>query len=177
MGFWSDWQAARDRRRRVAIYLSHVLRDPDPAHLRWLSELTGEASRAGRELAFVRRAVGLIVADRDALDDRTAADVAHQLAPMIASEARQNAEAGREWNARWRAYTAALAVRGSTDVPAARLARVLLEGAGASNPSFDDLQRATEVVHQHRGGLNEALRAAFGDAALPEDVRPSALRH
>jgi hypothetical protein len=176
MGFWSDWQAARERRRRVASYLSHVLREPDPAQSRWLSDLTGEPSRATRELAFARRAVALIVADRDALDDRTAADVAHQLAPLIASEARRSGDAGREWNARWLAYTAALAVRGSTESPAARLARVLLEGAGVISPSFDDLQRATEMIQQHREALNEALRAAFGDAALPEDVRPSALR-
>ncbi|WP_337172906.1 hypothetical protein [Gemmatimonas aurantiaca] len=177
MGFWSEWQAARDRRRRVASYLGHVLSDPDPAQLRWLSELAGEPRVAARELAFARRAVGLIVAERDALDDRTAADVAHQLHPIIASESRQHVQNGQAWNDRWRAYTAALAVRGSMESPAARLGRVLLEGVGAGHPTPDQLHRATELIQEYRSALNEALRAAFGDATLPEDVPPSALRH
>ncbi|HEY0930286.1 MAG TPA: hypothetical protein VGE27_10245 [Gemmatimonas sp.] len=176
MGFWSEWQAARERRRRVASYLSHVLREPDAEQLRWLSAVASDPASAARELRYARRAVGLIVADRDALDDRTAADVAHLLAPVIASEARQNAKSGRGWNDRWLAYTAALAVRGSVEAPAGRLARVLLEGAGVTAPSPEVVHQATEMIQQYRGALNEALRAAFGDAALPEDVRPSALR-
>ena len=127
-------------------------------------------------MAFARRAIGLIVAERDALDDRTAADVAHQLAPVVAAEARRDAEAGRLWTERWRSYTTALAVRGNPESPAARLARVLLSGAGLMEPTADDLQQITAFVHETRGNLNEHLRAAFGAASLPEDVRPSALR-
>jgi hypothetical protein len=57
-----------------------------------------------------------------------------------------------------------------------RLARVLLEGVGMSNPSPDLVQQTTQFVQETRGGLNESLRSAFGAASLPEDVRPSAMR-
>jgi len=176
MGFWREWQVARDRRRSVAKYLGQVLREPDEAQVRWLASLPIDPTAAMRELRYARRAVGLIVADRDALDDRTAAEVAHLLAPVIATESRQSPESGRVWSERWRAYTTALAVRGSAEPPAARLARVLLDGVGVSSPSPAVLHQATEIIQEHRAALNEALRAAFGDAALPEDVPPSALR-
>ncbi len=176
MGFWADWQASRARRQRVEVYLNHLLREPDASMLQWLGLRAGDADVARRELVFARRAIGLIVAERDALDDRTAADVAHQLAPVVAAEARRDAEAGRQWAERWRAYTAALAVRGNPESPTARLARVLLAGAGLAVPAPDDLQHATVFVQDTRAVLNEQLRIAFGAASLPEDVRPSALR-
>ena len=176
MGFWADWQAARARRQRVEVYLNHLLREPDAATLQWLSMCGGNGQAARRELAFARRAIGLIVAERDALDDRTAADVAHQLAPVVAAEARRDAETGRLWAERWRGYTAALAVRGSPESPAARLARVLLSGVGITDPTADDLLQGTAYVQDTRAVLNEQLRVAFGAASLPEDIRPSALR-
>jgi hypothetical protein len=176
MGFWGDWQATRERRHRVGLYLNHLLREPEAAPLAWLTALTGNAALAARELTFARRALGLIVAERDALDDRTAADVAHQLAPVIAGEARRDAAVGREWADRWRAYTAALAVRGSAEAPAARLARVMLSGAGVPQPTTDQHVKATQCILDMRAALNEQLRAAIGAASLPEDVRPSALR-
>lgn len=176
MGLWGDWQASRARRHRVGLYLNGLLRDPDASALEWLSALVGDRSVAGRELTFARRALGLIVAERDALDDRTAADVAHQLAPVIAAEAGRDAAVGREWADRWRAYTTALAVRGSPEAPAARLARVMLAGAGVMQPTTDQHVRATQCVLEMRAALNEQLRAALGAASLPDDVRPSALR-
>lgn len=176
MGFWADWQASRARRQRVEVYLNHLLREPDAALLQWLAVRAGNADTARRELAFSRRAIGLIVAERDALDDRTAADVAHQLAPVVAAEARRDAVAGRLWAERWRAYTAVLAVRGNPESPAARLARVLLAGVGLTEPTAEDVQHLTAYVQDTRAILNEQLRVAFGAASLPEDVRPSALR-
>jgi hypothetical protein len=176
MGFWADWQAARARRQRVEVYLNHLLREPDAATLQWLTACGGNAQVARRELAFARRAIGLIVAERDALDDRTAADVAHQLAPVVAAEARRDAETGRLWAERWRGYTAALAVRGNPEAPAARLARVLFAGVGLADPAADDVRRGTAYVQDTRAVLNEQLRVAFGAASMPEDIRPSALR-
>jgi hypothetical protein len=176
MGMLADWKATRDRRRRSASYLEALLHAPDPADVSWLSALCGQSDVARRELVFARRAVGLIVAERDALDDRTASDVAHQLAAVVDREARENAEMGRAWANRWRAYTAALAQRGEPESPAARLARVLLAGAGVAQPSTEALVRATQFVLATRTLTNEALRAVFGVASLPEDVRPSAMR-
>jgi hypothetical protein len=176
MGLWADWQATRARRQRVEQYLNHLLREPETAEVDWLSTAAGDRALAVRELTFARRAIGVIVAERDALDDRTAADVAHQLAPVVAAESRRDPASAGHWPERWRAYTAALAVRGNPELHAVRLARVLLAGAGLSAPNAEVLQRTTQFIQQTRSSLNEHLRTAFGAASLPEDVRPSALR-
>lgn len=178
MGLIAEWRAARERRRLAEAYLRRVLTPTDPADLDWLAGLTGDRVVAQRELGFVKRAMGLIVAERDALDDRTAADVVHALAPKVNEEARVSADLGRLWLERRRAFSQALAVRGQPEAPAVRLARVLLTGAGIASAATDDvLARATTIVQVERARANEALRAVFGEASLPEDVRPSALRH
>ena len=176
MGWWAEWQAARARRQRVEVYLNHLLREPDSGTTDWLTTVCGDRRAALRELTFARRAIGLIVAERDALDDRTAVDMAHQLAPVVSAEARRDAACGGQWAERWRAYTAALAVRGNPETPATRLARVLLAGAGLDPPPAEALHRATLHVQETRASLNEQLRLAFGTASLPDDVRPSALK-
>ena len=176
MGIWAEWRAQRERNRRAATYLGQLLRPPERAELSWLASLGVPEPVAVRELVFAKRAIGLIVAERDALDDRTASDVARQLAPVLSREARATVDRGREWGERWRAYTAALAVRGSVESPVTRLARVLLEGAALAEPSADQMARATQFVHETRSAANVALRDVFGVASLPDDIRPSALR-
>jgi hypothetical protein len=176
MGLWADWQAARAQRHRVEQYLNHLLREPDDEVMGWLMALAPDAGTARREYHFARRAIGLIVAERDALDDRTLADVTHQLAPVLAAEARRAPADGLAWAERWRAYVGALAVRGSVEAPAARLARVMLSAAGVDPSAHGAMARATQFVQETRAAMNEALRHAFGAASLPEDVRPSALR-
>lgn len=178
MSILSEWRVARDRRKRAAVYLGAITQHVAPSDVEWLTTLAEgrNGALATRELQFARRAIGLIVAERDALDDRTASDVAHQLATVISSEARQDAVAGRAWSERWRAYTSALAARGSTEAPAARLARVMLAGGGVLQPTAEQLVRATQYILAVRTGANEALRTAYGSASLPEDVRPSAVR-
>lgn len=174
MGLISDWRASRERRQRAERYLQLILTVTDRADVDWLASACGDRASAERELRFLRRAVALIVAERDALDDRTASDVSHALIAGDAGSARE-ADAA-EWAARFRAYTSALAVRGQTDAPAARLAKVLLDGAGAGEVSAEQAERATEIVQGVRNKANEVLRTVFGVASLPEDVRPSALR-
>lgn len=177
MSILSEWRVARERRKRATVYLSAITQHISPSDVEWLTKIAPQhdARLATRELQFARRAIGLIVAERDALDDRTASDVAHQLAGVIGAEARQDAVAGRAWSERWRSYTSALAARGSAESPAARLARVMLEGAGIDQPSPEQLLRATQYILAVRTSANEALRTAYGSASLPEDVRPSAL--
>lgn len=176
MGLWAEWRAQRERSRRVSTYLGRLLRSPEHADIAWLASIGVPEAVAVRELTFAKRAIGLVVAERDALDDRTASDVAHQLAPVISREARAAVDMGREWSERWRAYTACLAVRGNVESPATRLARVLLAGAGMVEPSPEQLVRATQFVHETRSAANLALRDVFGVASLPDDIRPSALR-
>lgn len=178
MSFLTDWRVARERRRRAAVYLGAITQHVAPADIEWLTRIAAAQDErlAGRELQFARRAIGLIVAERDALDDRTASDVAHQLATVISSEGRRDSVAGRAWSERWRAYTGALAARGSSESPAARLARVMLAGSGVEAPTQEQLVRGTQYILAVRSSANEALRTAYGSASLPEDIRPSAVR-
>ena len=177
MSILNEWRVARERRKRATVYLVAITQHVAPADIEWLSKSAPSRDErlATRELQFARRAIGLIVAERDALDDRTASDVAHQLAGVISAEARQDAVAGRAWSERWRAFASALAARGSNESPAARLARVMLAGAGVEQPTSEQLVRATQYILAVRTSANEALRTAYGSASLPEDVRPSAL--
>ena len=175
MGVYSEWRNARRRRRCAGEYLDRVLPDSGTDSASWLTRVGGR-ERAASELLLLRRALALIVAERDALDDRTASDVAHCLAPVIAREAQENSETGHRWVDRWREYTAALAVRGSAESPSARLARVLLRGTGVETIDAGTLAATSALVQSARVQANEALRAAFGVASLPDDVRPSAMR-
>ncbi len=176
MSLLGEWRAARERRLRAATYLQTLLPAADAADLQWLAGLAGNPDAAQRELAFARRALALIAAERDALDDRTASDVARELLAVTESESRRDPQAAALWVVRWRGYTEALAVRGVTETPPTRLARVLLSGVGVEAPSVEQLARAAQCIQSVRARANEALRAVFGVASLPDDVRPSAIR-
>lgn len=157
-------------------YVREVTGPVDSSEYSWLTGISGGSSIAARELVFLRRAIGLIVADRDALDDRTASEIAHELAPMIASESRRDPEIGKEWNTRWRAYTSAMALRGTAEPPASRLAVVFLTGVGISHPTDEQSRGAALLVQRERVAMNEALRKALGTASLPDNVKPSAMQ-
>ena len=176
MTWWGEWRLARARKRRARAYLQVMLGAPDPIDSDWMSGIARDHGVSQRELAFARRAVALIVAEHDALDDRTASNVAHLLAAVIDREANNGPEMGRAWIERWRAYSAALAARGGGESISARLAKVLLAGAGIESPTSAQIARATQFIIGTRSRANEALRAAFGEASMPEDVRPSAIR-
>lgn len=177
MGILGEWQASRERRRRAERYLRDVLDTSDATESEWLVRAGVARAVADRELLYARRALGLIVAERDALDDQTASDVTHALAPLLDAESRTAHGTPSPWTARWRAYSTAMTVRGLTETPATRLARVLLDGAGVATPSPDLLGEATQYVQSARVRANEVLRTVFGVASLPDDVAPSAMRH
>ena len=175
MSFLSEWRTSRKRRRRAIVYLNTVLADPERGDVEWLSLAVGDEV-ARRELTFARRALALVVAERDALDDRTASDVARELVTTVEREARCDPEVGRAWSERAREYTAAFVARGMVETPAARFARVLLNGAAVSNADTVAFASAIQFVQASRTKANEALRAAFGAASLPDDIRPSAMQ-
>jgi len=176
MGLIANWKAARERRRLADAFLRRLLVPSEPHVVAWLASQCNDEAVAVRELTFARRAVGLTAAGRDALDDRTASDVARAMAPHLETEARQSSRGADEWTARWQAYRSALAARGVTDTPTVRFARILLAGAGVDAPTPDTLAQAVDVMQAFRGQANDALRASFGAASLPDDIRPSALR-
>lgn len=171
--------ALREQRRRQAMadrYVESLLRAPAADVVAWLAEQgDGDAARATAELSVAQRAIGLIVAERDALDDQTAADVAHTLNALDAREARQRSAAPTAWRARWREYADALAARATSDPPLRRVARVLLRQVGVTTPDPDQLAGALEIVTAFRHRANTSLQAAYGAASLPEDRAPSAL--
>jgi len=156
-----------------------LLIDPDDADVSWLSDVAtrGDADRARWELRYARRAAGLLSAERDALDDRTASAVARELGeswskdPNIAAQMRNAAE--QQFNARLRTLGQAIKARSSPEPTSARLGKALLFVAGLSFPTKPDIERAGAVVSRYLEQANEALRKAFGTATLPENVPPS----
>lgn len=176
MGWWRNWRAARERRRR-AIYFAGRCADAPPVEwLAWLEESCGDAARAREELELAMRAIGLIVAERDALDDRTVSEVARAMAPALAREVTEAPARAARWGLRWRAYADAMSRRGVLETTPHRLGRVLLASVGIDEPNDMQLRRAATAVGEIRDRLNASLRRAFGEARLPEDIRPSELQ-
>jgi hypothetical protein len=191
MGFLTRWRAERDLRRRSTTYVTTLLEEPSDADSKWLAESAtrGDVDHARWELRYARRAVGLIVAQRDALDDRTGSSVGRTLAeaferdPNIASD--RLAVARHQFNARLGAYRDVLTSKppatrtaGRPPLPqiATRLGQILLAFAGGPvGPNGREVGRAGEIVTGYIEVAHQALRDAFGAASLPEDVSPSAL--
>src|SRR5215217_1031481 len=106
MPFFAKWRAERELQRKAAAFVGVLFQDPDPADVAWLanSAARGDVDHAQWELRYARRALGLIAAQRDALDDRTASIVARGISEAIGRDnniARQMTEtAERQFNAR-----------------------------------------------------------------------------
>jgi len=181
--FTPEWRAGRERQRRARAVVAAIRREPDEADVAWLADAasSGDGDHARWELRYARAAIGLLVAQRDALDDRTAADVSAGLLaslaedPGIAVDRRELAE--RQFNERLSAYREALQLRGGTVQAADRLGRCLLAFASdGARTAGSPLAYAIELLERYGDEASEALRAAYGQAHLPEDVKPSVLR-
>ncbi|HET7585999.1 MAG TPA: hypothetical protein VFK13_13875 [Gemmatimonadaceae bacterium] len=179
---WREWRHRRALRARAQSYVRAIVAEPDEAHVRWLAEqgTAGDIDHARWELRYARRALALLVAARDALDDRTASAVAHALSlaladdPAVAPGKVRVAE--RQLNDRLRAYGEALRNRDGAG-SGWHLGRTLLAFAGrrdAVPPA--EVQYAAELLATYVVEANQALRERFGTASLPEDVAPSAVR-
>jgi hypothetical protein len=159
-----------------------LLEEPDPSDVSWLSEVAtrGDLDRARWELRYARRASGLLSAERDALDDRTASAVAREIGEgwsrdrNIAADKRQTAE--QQFNARLRALGQALTARSSTEATGTRLGKALLNTAGLTAPAGSDIDRAGTIVVRYLEQANVALQREFGTAKLPDNIPPSALQ-
>lgn len=181
MSLWRRWRDERALRRRADAYVRELEREPDEADARWLADHAtgGDMDHARWELRYARRALGLIVAERDALDDRTASAVAHALQDSLARD--RHVAAGKleiarqQLNVRLRTYGDALLQRG-VGTSTERLGRALLAFAGAALPDASLAGRAGELLGAYVADSNEGLRRLFGEAHLPEDVPPSAVR-
>ena len=181
MPLFSRWRAERDQQRKAAAFVAALFRDPAAEDAQWLAAAAtrGDIDHALWELRYARRALGLIAAQRDALDDRTASIVAREITDAFARDqniAASMAEtAERQFNARLSAYRDGLAAKGGTPTNI-RMGQTLFAFAGGSFKAHDaNIERAGALLAGYLGEANEALRASFGTAALPENVPPSAL--
>jgi hypothetical protein len=182
MSLWREWLGKRALRARAEAYVAALCTEPAAEDVAWLAAngSGGDVDHARWELRYARRALGLLSAQRDALDDQTASVVARALAAALARD-RSIATgklrvAERQLNARLRAYTDALANREGAGT-GWHLGRTLIEFAGRreSIPA-DVIARAGDILARYLAEANAALRNYFGAAALPEDVTPSTLR-
>jgi hypothetical protein len=181
MPIFARWRAERELARKAAGYVEKLFREPDPNDVQWLAETAtrGDVDHACWELRYARRALGLIAAQRDALDDRTASIVAREITGAFGGD--RHIAAGmvetseRQFNARLSAYRDGLAAKAGAPT-AIRMGQTLFAFAGGSFKLQDaNIVRAGELLGSYLAEANEALRASFGTAALPENVRPSAL--
>jgi hypothetical protein len=181
--FTPAWRAERERQRRAAQVVQALAAEPDAADVAWLADAAanGDEDHARWELRYARAALGLLVAQRDALDDRTAAEIAAAMGtelerdPRIAVDRRDLA--ARQFNDRLAAYREALQARGGALAPADRVGRCLLAFASdGARTAGSPLPYAIELLARYGEEAAAALRGAYGEARLPEDVKPSVLR-
>lgn len=181
MSWFARWKAERELQRKAAAFVDALFREPAAEDVEWLAATAtrGDADHAMWELRYARRSLGLIAAQRDALDDRTASIVARAISeaftrdPNIAAAMTETSE--RQFNARLSAYRDGLAAKAGAPT-SIRMGQTLIAFAGGSFKAHDaNVVRAGSLLDAYLAEANEALRATFGTAALPDDVRPSAV--
>jgi hypothetical protein len=178
------FRSFRDNRtllRHSAAYAASLMVDPSPADVDWLATdaTRGDVDHAQWELRYLRRALGILVAQRDALDDRTPSEVLRALLHRMQKDHNIDAElhdlAERQFNARLSAYRDAFTSKGQHS-PALRVAQNLLAFSGGPIRTDDPaVKRGAQLVSEYLATANAALQAAFGKVQLPEDVPPSKL--
>ncbi len=145
--------------------------EPPSALVERLAQLAdGDPDHAAWEWRYARRALGLIVAERDAQDDRTVSEIAaalgeRQLAdPEVAPDRRELAR--QQFNERLTAYRGAVANRVSSDPLAVRLGFVMLR-----------FERPSVLTPQAAATLGIALDGLMADlnAALADIYGPPAI--
>jgi hypothetical protein len=156
--------------------------EPAEEDVEWLAAngTKGDRDPARWELRYARRALALLIAQRDALDDRTASLVAKALSDSLSHDSAiapgKLKVAERQLNARLRGYGDALSNRAG-EGSAWHVGRTLLQFAGRRDAVPPDVVvHAADMLARYMADANAALRTHFGAATLPEDVAPSSLR-
>ena len=181
--FSHAWRAERERQRKATHVAMSLQREPDAADVTWLADAAanGDEDHARWELRYARIALGLLVTQRDALDDRTAAEVSAEVGRAMATDPRIAEDrrdlAARQFNDRLAAYREALQLRGGPVSAQDALGRCLLAFASdGARTAGSPLAYAIELLERYAEDSSAALRAAYGEAKLPEDVPPSVVR-
>lgn len=178
--FSPEWRSVRERRRRAEQYVAVLQQEPAEADVLWLAEVAtrGDLDHARWELRYARLALGVLAAQRDALDDRTGSDVVAVLAEAMQTDRRVDPDllplAERQLNDRLSGYREALVTRGGAVGSGEKLGRVLLAFASdGARSAGAPLPHAVELLARYADEANAALRGTYGTATLPEDVAPS----
>lgn len=180
-GFFSAWISEWRQRRQAVGYVAALRREPSEDDVQWLATAAtqGDVDRARWELRYARAALGLVAAERDALDDRTPSLIAHEIAGALHADPRVAAQmvkvAEQQFNERLSAFRHALTDRTARSGPAERLGDTLLRLCAAPAPNAEMRARASAIVARFLEEANSALREHFGSAVLPPDVQPSLL--
>ena len=179
-GLFSNWRGEWRLRRQAAAYVAILRQEPPDDDVQWLANTAtqGDVDRARWELRYARAALGLLAAERDALDDRTPSLVAREIAAQLHADPRVAAQmvkvAEQQFNERLSTYRHSLMDRRATLALHERLGDALLRVADAV-PNADSHAQASAIVARILDEANAALREQFGSAALPPDVKPSLL--
>lgn len=167
-------------RQSAAGYVAHLVGDPFAGDVAWLSAimLARDEDHARWELRYARRALGLLVAERDALDDRTPALVADALEAALERDPHVAADkvdvALAQFNVRLSAYREAFRARNPKEAVGLRLGRELLSFSSAVPKERDlAIAEAATILQRLMSDAAEALRRSFGEAKLPDDLPPS----
>ena len=181
MPLFARWRAERELQRKATQFVSTLFVEPAATDVEWLAAAAtrGDVDHAQWELRYARRALGLIAAQRDALNDLTASIVAKEISEAFARDryiaAGMLETAERQFNARLSAYRDGLAARAGAPT-AIRMGQTLFAFAGGTFKGQDtNIKRAGELLAQYLAEANDALRASFGTASLPDNVPPSAI--
>ena len=181
--FTMAWRTERERRRRAVVVAEALRREPDAADVVWLADAAanGDEDHARWELRYARAALGLLVAQRDALDDRTAAEISAAYIELLADDPRVAEDhrelAARQFNERLLGYREAMQVRGGPITPQDAAGRCLLAFASdGARTAGAPLGYAIELLERYADDAATLLRSTYGEANLPEDVPPSVLR-
>lgn len=176
MGVLQRWRDERTLKAAADAYTARAWAEPAEDDVRWLAALAtaGDEDHARWELRYARRALALLAAERDALDDRTGSAVSRAIVERAARDAAvapdRRRVAERQFNIRLGRFRESLRERGGPGL-VDRWASVLVEVASGSRAGADP--RARAVVQQIWDEAHDALRELFGVAELPEHVRPS----
>ena len=180
MSFWQAWRERRALRSGAEAFAASAWAEPDDADVRWVAEhvTAGDEDHARWELRYCRRALAVLAAERDALDDRTGAEVSHAMLDRLHGDRSVAPErltiAERQFNARLGRYREALRERGPR--LAERFGAVLAATAAGSTGSAEGAApdpRLVGIADAYWRQAQHELKACFGTARLPEHVRPS----
>jgi hypothetical protein len=177
----AQWRDERVRAQRAERYVALLMEAPSEPLVSQLATMTdGDTDHAAWEWRYARRALGLIVAERFAQDDRTVSEIAavlseRQLADPAVAPARRGLVQD-QFNERLSAYRGAVANRISSDPLPVRLGFVLLRFERPTVPTAQAAATLGLLLDGMASDLNQALAELYGRPALLEPTGTAAPR-